>query len=79
MLVDWESDLESFSPERLVSVINQQGGGAPSQHDPNEALDQILEDNLTQDAPQDEDEATHTAHRARNQRKVERRVRATLR
>ena len=31
-------------------MINQQAGGAPSQHDPNEALDQISEDNLTQDA-----------------------------
>ena len=41
VLADYESDLESFSPERLVSVINQQAGGAPSQHDPNEALDQI--------------------------------------
>ena len=38
-LADYELDLESFSPERLVSVINQQAGGAPSQHDPNEALD----------------------------------------
>ena len=38
-LADYKSDLESFSPEHLVSVINQQGGGAPSQHDPNEALD----------------------------------------
>ena len=76
VLADCESDLESFSPEHLVSVINQQGGGAPSQHDPNKALDQISEDNLTQDAPQDEDEATRTAHRARNQCKGERRVRA---
>ena len=39
VLADYESDLESFSPECLVSVINQQAGGAPSQHDPNEALD----------------------------------------
>ena len=66
MLANYESDLESFSPERLVSVINQQGGGAPSHHDPNEALDQISKDNL-QDAPQDEDEATRTAHWVRNQ------------
>ena len=51
VLADYELDLESFSPKRLVSVINQQAGGAPSQHDPNEALDQISEDNLTQDAP----------------------------
>ena len=50
-----------------------------SQQDPNEALDQISADNLTQDAPQDEDEATHTAHRARNQRKGERRVHAAER
>ena len=57
-------------------MIIQQPGGAPSQHDPNEALDQISEDNLTQDAPQDEDEATRTARRARNQRKGERRVQA---
>ena len=56
-------------------MINQQAGGAPSQHDPNEALDQISEDNLTQDAPQDEDEATRTARRARNQCKGECRVR----
>ena len=52
-------------------MINQQGGGAPSHHGPNEALDQISEDNLTQDAPQDEDEATRTARMARNQRKGE--------
>ena len=60
-------------------MINQQGGGAPSHHDPNEALDQISEDNLTQDAPQDEDEATRIARRARNQRKGERRARAAER
>ena len=74
VLADCELDLESFSPKRLVSVIIQQAGGAPSQHDPNEALDQISEDNLTQDAPQDE--STRTAHKARNQRKGERRTRA---
>jgi hypothetical protein len=66
-LADYESDLENYSPERLVSVINQQGGGAPSHHDPNETADQILEDKLTQDAPQDENEATRIARRARNQ------------
>jgi len=53
-----------------------QPGGAPSQHDPNEALDQISADNLTQDAPQDEDEATRTTRRARNQCKEERKARA---
>ena len=37
-------------------------------------MDQISADNLTQDAPPDEDEATRTARRARNQRKEERRV-----
>ena len=47
VLADYESDLESISPERLVPVIIQQPGGAPSQHDPNEALDQISADNLT--------------------------------
>ena len=46
-LADYESDLESYSPECLVSVINQQGGGALSHHDPNETADQISEDNLT--------------------------------
>ena len=46
----------------------------PSQHDPNEALDQISADNLTQDALADEDEATRTARRARNQCKEARRV-----
>ena len=66
-LADYESDLENYSPERLVSVINQQGGGAPSHHDPNETTDQISEDKLTQDAPQDENEATRIARRARNQ------------
>ena len=60
-------------------MINQQGGDAPSHHDPNEALDQISDDNLTQDAPQDEDEATRTARRARNQRKGECRARAAER
>jgi hypothetical protein len=50
VLANYESDLESFSPERLVPVIIQQLGGAPSHHDPNEALDQISADNLTQDA-----------------------------
>ena len=38
VLADYESDLESFSPECLVPVIIQQPGGAPSQHDPNESL-----------------------------------------
>ena len=47
VLADYESDLESFSPEHLVPVIIQQPGGAPSQHDLNEALDQISVDNLT--------------------------------
>src|SRR6185437_2419044 len=74
VLADYDSDLESFSPERLVPVIIQRPGA--SQHQPNEALDQISADNLTQDAPQDEDEATRTARRARNQRKGERRARA---
>jgi len=37
-------------------------------------VDKISADNLTQDAPQDEDEATCTARRARNRRKEERRV-----
>ena len=60
-------------------MIIQQPGGAPSQHDPNEALDQISEDNLTRDAPQDVDEAIRTARRARNQRKGERRARAAER
>ena len=50
-----------------------------SQHDPNEALDQIFVDNLTQDVPQDEDEATRTVRRARNQRKGEHRVQAAER
>ena len=49
-LADYGSDLESYTPERLVSVINQQHGGAPSQHDPNETADHILDDDLTQDA-----------------------------
>ena len=57
-------------------MIIQQPGGAPSHHDPNEALDQISADNLTQDAPPDEDEATRTARRARNQHKEECRARA---
>ena len=60
-------------------MINQPNRGTPSQHDPNEIADQVSEDNLTQDAPQDEDEATRTARRARNQRKGERRVRAAER
>ena len=58
-------------------MIIQQPEG--SQHDPNEALDQISTDNLTQDAPQDEDEATRTTRRARNQRKGEHRVQAAER
>ena len=60
----------------MISVINQQGGGALSHHDPNKTMDQILEDNLTQDAPQDEDEATRTDRRARNQPKGECRAQA---
>ena len=42
-------------------------------------MDQISADNLTQDAPPDEDEATRTARRARNRRKEERRVHAAER
>jgi len=62
----------------LVPVIIQPRG-APSYHDPNEALDQISADNLTQDAPADKDEATRTVRRARNQRKEARRVNAAER
>ena len=50
-LADYESDLDSYSLEHLVSVINQQGGGALSHYDPNKTTDQISEDNLTQDTP----------------------------
>ena len=42
-------------------------------------MDQISADNLTQDAPPDEDEATCTARRARNRRKEEHRVHAAER
>jgi hypothetical protein len=62
----------------LVPVIIQPGG-APSHHDPNKALDQISADNLTQDAPADEDKVTRTAHRERNQHKEMRRTRAAER
>ena len=73
-LADYGSDLDCYTPECLVSMINRQDGGVPSQHDPNETLDQISEDDLTQDAPQDKDEATRTARRAINQRRGERRA-----
>jgi len=58
-LADYGSDLECYTPERQVSVIipNQQDPDAPSQHDPNETPDQISEDDQTQNAPQDDDEA----------------------
>ena len=62
----------------MVPVIIQPGG-APSHHNPNEALDQILADNLTQDAPADEDEVTRTARRERNQRKEVRMTRVAER
>ena len=62
---------------KQVPVIIQQP--EDSQHDPNEALDQISADNLTQDAPPEEVEATRTARRARNRRKEERRVQAAQR
>jgi len=72
VLADHDSDMESFSNERLVLVIIQQL--EPCQHDPNEALDQISADNLTQDAPPDEDEATRMARRARNECKEKRKT-----
>ena len=78
VLAYYGSDLESFSHECLVPVIIQHGE-APSHHVLNEALDQISADNLTQDAPADEDEVTHTARRERNQRKEVRRTRAAER
>src|SRR6185437_955624 len=78
ILDDYESDLESFSHERLVPVIIQPRG-APSHHDSNEALDQISTDNLTQDAPADEDEVTRRARRERNQCKEVRRTPAVER
>ena len=42
-------------------------------------MDQISVDNLTQDAPADEDEVTRTARRERNQRKEVRRTRTAER
>ena len=62
----------------MVPVIIQHGE-ALSHHDPNEALDQISADNLTQDAPTDEDEVTRTARRERNQCKEVCRTRVTER
>jgi hypothetical protein len=59
-----------------VIIPKRQDAGAPSQHDPNETPDQIWEDDLTINTPQDEDQARRTARRARNQRREERRVRA---
>ena len=78
ILADYESDLESFSHEHLVPVIIHPGG-ARSHHDPNEVLDQILADNLTQDALADKDEVTHIVRRERNQRKEVHRTRAAER
>ena len=57
-------------------IPKRQDAGAPSQHDPNETPDQIWEDDLTINTPQDEDQARRTARRARNQRREERRARA---
>jgi hypothetical protein len=62
-----------------VIIPNRQDAGAPSRHDPNETPDQISEDDLTINAPQDEDEATRTARRARNQHREECRARAAER
>ena len=52
-LANYGSDLESYTPERQVSVIiqNQREAGAPSQHDPNETPDQISKDDLAINAP----------------------------
>ena len=62
----------------MVQVIIQPGG-APGHHDPNEALDQISADILTQYAPDDQDEVTRTARRERNQHKEVCRTRAAER
>ena len=58
-LADYGSDLESHTPKHQISVImhNPPDPDALSQHDPNETPDQISEDDLTANAPQDEDEA----------------------
>ena len=80
-LVDYGSDLNSYTPERQISVIihNQQDPDALRQHDPNKTPDQISEDELTINAPLDVDEARRIARRRKNQRREERRVRAAER
>ena len=68
-LADYESDLDSYSPERhiYVTIVNNHDQDVLSQHDPNETPDQISKDDLTTNTAQDEDEARRTAHRRKNE------------
>ena len=77
-LADYGSDLDSYSTEChiYVTIVNSYDQDVLSQHDPNETPDQVSEDDLTTNSPQDEDDARKTAHRRKNERKAQRRVQA---
>jgi len=64
-LADYESNLDSYSPERHINmvILNEADQDAHSQHFYNETPNKISDDDLTVNAPQDEDEATRTARR----------------
>ena len=80
-LADYGSDLDSYSTEChiYVTIVNSYDQDVLSQHDPNETPDQVSEDDLTTNSPQDEDDARKTAHRRKNERRAQRRVQAAER
>ena len=75
-LANYGSDLDSYSPEHhiYVTILNEHDQDAHNQHDPNETPDQISEDDLTTNTPQDEDEARRIARRRKNERRAQCRV-----
>ena len=83
VLVESDSGLDRYSPERhiFMATINAHEGDedVESRHGPNEMLDQIPNDDLMVDAPQDKDDAKRAARRMKNERRAQRRLRATER
>ena len=70
VLVDHDSGLDSYSPDRQVFMATEDNG---DRYDPNEIVDQTSQDELIADAPQEEDEARRNAGRRKNQRWQQRR------
>ena len=70
VLADYSSSLDSYSPNRQIFMA---AGGNEVLHDPNETLYYISDNEVTANAPLDEDEAARESRRRKNRQREWRR------